>query len=54
MMPIIIFIVINPLLVVILRFDDAKPSHHYDALERHQIVIFIKVVEYNPYNICAS
>ena len=29
---------------IILRFDDAKPSRHYDTLGRHQIIIFIKVV----------
>ena len=42
--PIIINIIINPLLAVISKSDDTKPSHHSDALGRHQIVIFIQVV----------
>ena len=37
-------IVIDPSLVVILRFDDAKLSRHYDVLGQHQIVIFIIVI----------
>ena len=36
-------IIVNQSQAVILRFD-TKPSRHYDALVRHQIVIFIKVV----------
>ena len=26
------------------KFDDAMPLHHYDALGRHQIIIFFKDV----------
>ena len=37
----VIIIVINPSLVVILRFDDAKLSRHYEALGRHEIVIVV-------------
>ena len=37
----VIVIVINPSEVVILRFDDAKPSSHYDALGLDQIIIVV-------------
>ena len=30
--------------MLILRFEDAKPSRHNDAVLRHQIIIFIQVV----------
>ena len=33
-------------------FDDAKPSRHYDALGRHQIVIFISLHVYENLSIC--
>ena len=38
----VIVIVINPSKIVILRFDDAKPSCHNDAVWRHQIDILSK------------
>ena len=34
--------------VVILKFDDAKPSHHNDAVWHHQIVIFFQVLTDAP------
>ena len=42
-------IFINALWVVILMFDDAKPSRHYDALGHHQFIIFIQVISDAPW-----